>query len=70
MTSNQILKDALRTTLELDGESHFARVKVLETAIMEAMKAHRSEVLDAFNEGENQGFASGSNEGFEQGVAL
>lgn len=57
MTSNQILKDALRATAGSDFHNH---AKILENAIVEAMDAHRVEVLDAFNEGENQGFASAS----------
>ena len=55
MTSEQILKDALTATAGSDFHNH---AKILENAIGEAMAAHRTEVLNAFNEGENQGSAS------------
>lgn len=58
MTSEQILREALTAVA---GEPTNRRTAViLEAAIVSAMVVHKSEVLDAFNEGENQGFASGS----------
>lgn len=57
MTSNQILTDALNATV---GETNNRAVEILGSAIADAMDAHRTEVLNAFNEGENQGFASAS----------
>ena len=57
MTAAQILSDALKATAGSDFHNH---AKILENAIAEALPAIKSEVLDAFNEGENQGFASAS----------
>ena len=57
MTAESILMDALRASTDVDTRDSLV---ILNEAIMTAIPVIRRETLDAFNEGEHQGFDSAS----------
>jgi len=57
MTAAQILSDAINAKV---GETDSDSITILEDAIAAALPLFKTEVLDAFHEGEDSGFASAS----------
>ena len=65
MTAEKTLQNAI---VAASGIPAWDANRILRFAIIDAFPMIKTEVLDAFHEGETSGFASGSLNGFEQGV--